>query len=167
MKKIFLLLLLNVLFLSAFSQFSPGNTEIITTLNISKQISDDEIALRPFSPWGWNYLYYREVTTEPTPDGNFSMKCTGWGAQPCLPNFYYAPIRGVAADVVEKTCSNLIEGSYECMANGEYKGSISTKLAMPDNQSIILFTIHWDNDPQKPYNGKAEIIISKIEKLGF
>jgi hypothetical protein len=164
MKKIFLLSLLSVLFLSAFSQLLPGTPEIITTISITKSIPDDEIDhLQCFS---WNILrmfFYRDVKLEPTGNGGYNVYCSGFGTRMCSSIFYEFLIRGVAPEIVGNICDRIIGESEECIANGEYKGTISRKIASQDNQSIFVFTIHWDNDPTKPYNGKAEIIISKFD----
>jgi hypothetical protein len=170
MKKIFLLSILSVSFLSAFCQNSIGDTEIINKINIIKSIDDSEIPDDPLlRPWP---MYYRTILLNPF--GGFA--CLGWGTNCCFPDFrdilgplYY---RGMPTDVIEKTCETIVEESDERIGKGEYTGSLTRKIAYPDpqsdgKQSFILLQMNWDNDPEKPYNGKAEIIISKTDNFGL
>ena len=170
MKKIFLLSLLGVFFLSAFCQLSDGTTEILTKISITKQIDDSELP-PDFMPYSWNLYSY--VIYDPFGGG---VNCFGWGGRLCIPRFdklynslYY---RGMPTDAIVKTGETLVEESDALVAKGEYKGSLTKKIAYPDpqfggKQSFILLQMNWDNDPKKPYNGKAEIIISKTDNFGL
>jgi len=175
MKKIFLLTLLSVFFLSAFSQITTGDAEILGKISITKYINDNEIEQQPEQ--GWWFLFYKTVTTEITSDG-VSIYCSGWGWKICSPKLkgWFSSIislfRGVSIDLVEQTCENIFTESENRIANGEFNGSITKKIAFSDPQSgtresYILFQMYWNHDPNKPYNGTAEIIISKTNHFGL
>jgi len=171
MKKIFLLSLLSVFFLSVFCQNTDGSTEIINKINITKYIDDSEIPVESMY-YIWPPFYYKYISYDPYG----GVRCTGYGPMRCifvlkdvLSAFNY---RNLPIDAMEKTCETFVEESNELITNGEYKGSLSKKIAFPDPQlggklSFILLQMSWDNDPQKPYNGKAEIIISKTNDFGI
>jgi len=177
MKKFFLLSLLSVLFLSAFSQIQDNNlsqenkptVEVLANISIYKDIDDSEIPDIQHGIW---ILFYKEVKTTYS-GGNLTLTCKGWGWKFCLPSLYsYIVNRGVDAEAVENTCNNLLNESYEKVSNGEYKGSLTKKVGSvtPETgrvDSYILYQLNWNNDPKKPYNGEAEIIISKITNFGF
>ena len=170
MKKIFLLSLLSVLFLSAFCQFSDGRTEIITKINITKYIDDSEISEDSqisFMPLRYNYVIQDPIGT---------ILCYGRGWRLCFPRLdnicSLLEYRGISTDVIEKTCENIVEESDALVVNGEYKGSLTKKIAFSNpqfggKQSFILLQMNWDNDAKKPYNGKAEIIISQTNDFGL
>jgi len=170
MKKIFLLSLLSVFFLSAFCQNSNGATEVLAKINITKFIDDSELP-SDFKPYRWNF--YRFIISDPMGPG---ISCTGYGRLLCLPmtdiKNSLSSHRGMPTDAIEKTCENMFEESDALVANGGYKGSLTKKIAFTDAQSIsrqsyILLQMNWDNDPKKPYNGKVEIIVSKTDNLGI
>ena len=73
--------------------------------------------------------------------------------------------------MLENSCEELIQESEDKIMNGEYSGVISQKIAFPDPNNgrpfFILIQIRWNNDPRHPYNGEAEITISKTSNLGF
>jgi len=57
-------------------------------------------------------------------------------------------------------------------AAGEYTGSTTKKIAFSDPEanngvSYLLFQMNWNYCPENPYNGTAEIIISKTNKFGL
>ena len=167
MKKIFLLTLLNVFFLSAFCQRVASNTEIITVITLEKYIPDDEIEKANF-PWQMlRAFFYRDVRTVPSPDGGVVVYCSGWGFKTCMPSFDLLLFRGVSSETIENTCSILIQESETCVVNGTFKGTLSKKITAPTLQNYWLFTINWNYDPKNHYNGKAEIIISKTDDFGL
>jgi len=188
MKKIFLLSLLSVFFLSAFCQIT-GTTEfkneIISKINIIRsadEANDDDY--RIFESYGgqgpdlapswprWWFLY-KVVRSYPTPDG-YIVECFGNGWRFCMRPFkdIFASFRGLPQEIpieaMEATYQNLIADSEEQAANGVYKGSITKKIASTNAQiGYLLFQMNWDYDPENPYNGKAEIIISKTNNFGI
>ena len=178
MKKIFLLSLLSVLFLSAFCQVSVGNAEVITKITIVKHIDDAEIVADGVPhgsdiEYGWWIFFYRTVTTQKLPDGTYILTCSGIGWRIC---FIRLRDRGESVDavteVMDTTCENLITESDAQIARGVFKGSVTRKIAYRDpaagnKESYLLFQMNWDNDPEKPYNGKAEITISKTDNFGL
>jgi len=166
MKKIFLLSLLSILLLSAFSQEKGSNTEILTKINIIKNVPDEEIHGMSNSPL-YFLFFYNEVKTEILPDGTYAIYCIGIGKLFCFLKRDILQVRGISSETVENTCTKLIEECDEKIANGEYRGSISKKISISGFQSIFLFQMNWNHDPQKPYNGEEEIIISKTENFGL
>jgi len=181
MKKIFLLSLLSAFFLSAFCQTTlslrsaetpvVNSTEILAKINIIKQINDDDI---PDIQKGiWIFLW-REVKIDRTPDGGYQITCSGWGFKTCIIRFKdIINRRDIPSEIMENAYENLIEESERQIARGTNQGSISKKIALvdPTNDRVIdsylIFQMNWSHDPKKPYNGKAEIIISKTNNLGF
>jgi len=179
LKKIFLLTLLSVFFLSAFSQ-TFGNTEVLATISINKSAEpgsgidistpDDDIQLA----WPSWWFLYRVVETQ-VGNGYVTVTCYGGGFKLCMikwKDIWKNLFRGyeiqVQAEVLDATCDELVTNSEELIANGVYNGSLSKKIAIPDDRTnYILFQMNWKNDPENPYNGQAEIIISKTDKLGF
>jgi len=168
MKKIFLLTLLSVFFLSAFSQSPIENVEILSKINITKHIDDNEIP--DGMPWSW--WKYNWIST----DIGGNINCCGFGPFVCIPLFKKIfsayNYRGLPPDLMINTGENIIKESEERLANGEYRGSSSSKIAFSDLQSesklsYILFQMNWNHDPLKPYNGYAEIIVSKTDNLGI
>ena len=184
MKKIFLLSLLSVLILSAFSQISSSNIEILAKINITRIAEDaidedgaddnfDDLYLAPWWPRWW--FLYKEVRTEVFPGGAI-VYCLGNGWHWCSIRLRdvinVSSVRGVDSETIDATYQDMIEKSEEQAAGGEYQGSITKKIAYPDpdrdgKESYLLFQMKWDYDPINPYNGKAEIIISKTDNLGF
>ena len=177
MKKIFLLSLLSVFFLSAFSQVIDGNAEIITKINIIR--SSDEVSITNDEPSGpetglWLF-FWRTVNTTHTPDGGVTVMCSGWGLRLCVPKMkstsLSGTIRGVSTDAVEKTCENIVTESDDRASQGEYKGSLTKKMAFNDplngKTSYFIYQMNWDYDPKNPRNGTAEIIITKVDNLGI
>ena len=172
MKKKILLSLLSVLLLSAFSQHSVGSTEILTKINIYKISGDDNENLVECSsiemfPW---WPLYKYVRTEPYGSSLYNVFCEGFGFRTCsVPYIDFLPsFRGIALEVVESTCNNLIEESNEWVANGVYQGSISKKIAVAGSRTeYFLFQMNWNNDPKNLRNGTAEFSISKTINLGF
>jgi len=175
MKKIFLLSLLSVFLLSAFSQTLQDNSEIITRISITKSadVEDEENFLQR----GIWIFFWKYVTTYPDPDGNgFWVHCYGWGLKICAPKpadiAPYFNLRGVAPEMITHSCESIIQESDKLISNGMYAGSLTKKIALLDFQagdrnSYLVFRIDWNHDPVRPYNGKAEITISKINNLGF
>ena len=177
MKKIFLLSLLSVFFLSAFSQVAIGDAEIITKININR--SSPELGQSSYEgnlggETGWWIFFWNTVISSSTPEGGVSLQCSGWGWKFCTPKFdrMNCPVQGVSSEAVEKTCENIVTESDELAAHGEYKGSITKKVAYNDPQAngrvaYLIYQMNWDYDPSNPRNGKAEIIISKTKNLGI
>jgi len=183
MKKIFLLSLLSVLFLSAFCQVSAGSTEVLTKINITRSIDIEEMNEIGFGneqiePIWW--FFYRNIVVEPSPDGGITIQCNGFGWKICmlpLKNIFRLIFkRGLVSEAMtetmESTCQNLVEDSDEQAANGVYRGTITKKIAFSDPEingrnSYLLFQMNWDYDPQSPSNGTAEIIISKTNNFGL
>lgn len=174
MKKNFLLSLLSILSLSAFSQISVENPEVLVRIDITMNddTNDDSIERIPNYPW-WLFRY-RNVLTEYYP-GGVNISCTGFGLFMCFPFFQDIAnfsIRGLAIETLEATYKDMIETSRALAANGEFYGSVTRKLAYQDQErgnllSYILFQINWDNEPYNPLNGKAKIIISKTTNFGM
>ncbi|MCL2245930.1 MAG: hypothetical protein FWC10_02315 [Lentimicrobiaceae bacterium] len=172
MKKIFLLSLLSVLFLSAFSQnFNSNNTtnvEILEKIHIITSMDDEEGVLA--MERGWWIFFYKNVKTTKLPNGTIQLNCSGWGWKVCLPYLYSSS--GNISSILDEILEELITESNEQIARGEFHGTISKKIAIPgtipgERELFLLFLMNWKNDPEKPYNGEAEIIISKTNKLGF
>jgi hypothetical protein len=171
MKKIFLLTLISVLFLSAFSQTSPKGAEILGKVNIVKYIDDNDVPDVQNGIWifFWKYVnYYYDW------DGNLTIDCSGWGGLMCWGKLWdIFRVRGLADETVDKTCETLMTESNEQIANGVYEGSTSKKIAYLDpnsngrDHSYLIFQMNWKHDPQRPYNGKAEITLYKTDKLAF
>jgi len=187
MKKIFLLSLLSVFFLSAFCQIintREPQTEIITKINIIRSADDarDNIFRTTegyedpgdnIISWPKWWFLYREVRTRPIIDG-CTIECIGFGWKWCMIRLrdIFNANRGlpqnVTPEVLETTCETLAAESEEQAANGVYRGSISKKLAISGTQTeYILFQMNWNYDPENPYNGQAEIIISKTNNFGI
>jgi hypothetical protein len=171
MKKIFLLSLLSVLLLSAFSQISTGSTEVITQVNIST--ADEDGGSETNAPLGWWLFFWRNVKTTPLPGGGIMVTCTGLGWRMCIASYHelgelfnYCSTRGIDSRLVEQTYSSLYDESGERVANGEFSGSISKKIAVGNN-TLMLFQMKWIADPKNSRNCNAEIIISKTNTLGF
>jgi len=189
MKKIFLLSLLSVLFLSAFSQILSSSPEVLAHISISRsadvtltstddfstEIGHDEFAQEGWWPRWW--FLYKYVYTEVYPWGVI-VRCEGKGWRICWarPNFvntiFNLYVRGIDSERMEATYQCMIEESEEQAASGEYQGSITKKLAFPDpdrggKESYLLYQMNWDYDSKNPRNGKAEITISKTNSLGF
>ena len=176
MKKIFLFTLLSVFLLSAYSQITDGNAEIITKINITKEIDDKEID--PDTQFGFWIFFYRTVVTKPT-EGGVTVTCSGWGWKMCIPRFkelvtsnHLFLLRGISVETVENSCENLVEECENRISRGEYQGSLTKKIALSDplsgnKTSFLILQMNWNNDPKKPYNGTAEIIISKINDFGI
>jgi len=172
MKKIILLSLLSVFFLSAFCQTTHGSTEIITKINITKSavedFGDSEI------DQGFWILFWRTVTSFVDDDGGVWIYCCGWGWKICQPakEHYSHNNRGLDAKMLETTCEDMIAESDERVINGEYNGSITKKIAYSDPSSnsrisYILFQMDWDYERGNPRNGRAEIIISRTSDFGL
>ncbi|MDR2972792.1 MAG: hypothetical protein LBU83_12850 [Bacteroidales bacterium] len=169
MKKILLLTLLSAFFLSSFCQNIIGNPEIIAKISIIRsadeddEVSSNEPNLLPFF-WG-------NVITIPYTDGLYIVLCSGFGPNFCLPpkKEINSLFRGMDQRIVENTFENIYLESEEHVSNGEYRGSISKKIAISDlsgnRVSYILFQMDWNYEPQNPRNGKAEIIISKVNNF--
>jgi len=191
-KKIFLLTLFSVFFLSAYSQFSTG-TEILARINIDRnaepnvtldndresldisvtgmEIGDEDDPLYVSGGSYWLPLY-KYVYVDKGHDW-VTLRCEGRGWQICkilwmdVINIYNT-IRGLSVEAAEATLSNIFTDSEEQVANGVYQGSVSKKLAiLGDKTNFILFQMNWNYDPTNAYNGQAEIIISKTDNLGF
>jgi hypothetical protein len=170
MKKLFLITLLSVFFLSAFSLTAP-KPEVVAKITFEKFIEDDEI-LDPQR--GFWIFFYKYVNYYYFPDGTFHVECTGWGRHMCWGYFWQIfdlNIKGISQEMFEKACEDLREQSDEQISRGVSQGTTSNKIASVDpitNTTIyFIFQMNWDNDPQKPYNGKAEIIVTKTDKLAF
>jgi hypothetical protein len=171
MKKFFLLTLISVLFLSAFSQSAFLTPEVIAKIDFTKYIDDDEI---PDTQFGWWIFCYREVHYVMLPDGTISVNCFGWGRLFCWAKFWdFMTYRGISAETIDQTCEELRTLSDEQIAQGVFQGSVTKKIACVDPlsngriDSYFIFQMNWDHDPQKPYNGRAEITILKTNNLGF
>jgi len=167
MKKNFLLTLLCVSFLTILCQTSFGKTEVISKISINKFISDEEIEKIVYKPFEKLYRY-RWIITDPHPWGGFSMDCLGFGPYVCLTLkdiFSLFNFRGVAPESIQNTCNNLLEESEARTFSGEYKGTQTKKIAIPGTSTFIICQMTWDYDPLKPYNGKAEIVISQTDEL--
>ena len=181
MKKIFLLTLLSVFLLSAFSQTLPGGPEIITKINITKtaEFDDEDDGEFRLPDHGWWIFFWRTVITIPTPDGGYIVQCYGRGWRICIIRpervmslMDWCMQRGIDRELVERSYESLYDESDERIANGEYRGSISKKIAFQGDQNgaretYLLFQMNWEHNPRNPRNGKAEIIISTTNKLGF
>ena len=176
MKKIFLLSLLSVLFLSAFPQISNTSPEVLAKINITRSVNElDEEPPVVLAPWwpSWWFLY-KEVSTEMIPGGAI-VRCTGYGWHWCrmrLKDIISADLSGVDVEAAEAVYEKMLEESENQAATGEYRGSITKKIAYPDpgrngQESYLLFQMKWDYDHKNPYNGNAEITITKTNKLGF
>jgi len=170
MKKIFLLTLLSVFLLSAFSQNSV-EPEIIDKITITKYIEPSEFEGGNIQ-YGFWFLFYKYVYSEPCGNG-VCVYCSGWGKKCCFPKLklYLKPVRGFETNEIANTCENLIEASEQKIVNGELSGTLSQKIAFNDPLSngkiaYLLIQIKWEHDPIHPYNGKAEIIISKTNNFG-
>jgi hypothetical protein len=168
MKKIFLLTLISVFFLSAFSQSAP-KTEIIAKFDLVKFVEDDDI---PDIQNGFWIFFYKTVQIIYHPNGSFTVYCSGWGKKMCWAKIAnYVQYRGIASETIEKTCEELKNESDEQIAKGVFSGTSTRKVAQLDLNgridSYLIFKIDWDHDPRKPYNGKAEITITKTDKLAF
>ena len=172
MKKTFLLTLIGVFFLSAFGQTVPASaTELIAKINVVKHVDDDEISKVAM---GWWLFAWREVKVEPVP-GGLTITCIGRGWNLCMLRFAdwkeVKKLSDAVIPVIHEAYVELITESDERMANGTRQGSHSKKVAFLDpqtnKQSYFILQMTWDNDPQKPYNGKAEISIYKTNNLGF
>jgi len=172
MKKIFLLTLLSVFFLSAFSQYTTA-PEVLNKITITKNIAPSEFGGGDIN-YGFWFLFYKIVYVEPCGEG-VCIYCSGWGGKFCLPKlkpFMNNNIRGIETSEVAQTCENLIEESDNRIVNGELSGTLSRKIAFNDplnngRTSYLLFQIKWEHDPRHPYNGTAEITISKTNNLGL
>jgi hypothetical protein len=173
MKKIFLLTLLSVFLLSAFSQNIASTTEIIYQVSLKKFIEDEEIQRLP--AWNWGFLrmfFYKYVYTEKLPDGAVLVYCEGDGFKWCVPHYrgMMPEVVGVRPEVIESTCDNIVEDYDQQVVKGVPEGSISQKIAYLDprgNPAYLIFQVNWKHDPQKPYNGTAEITITKTNSLGL
>ena len=74
----------------------------------------------------------------------------------------------ISLEAMETTYQNLVTTSEEQAANGVYRGSVTKKIAMSGvKNDYFLFQMNWDYDPENPYNGQAEIIISKTNNFGI
>jgi hypothetical protein len=174
MKKIFLLTLLSVFLLSAFSQVSVGYTEPIYKVSFNKSIEDEEIQRLPYY-WGFLRAFlYKYVNVVFLPNGDVQVTCSGWGLKMCAPIYrgMLPEVMGVEPQVIENTCEDMITDYDEQVVNGVPVGTTTKKIAFADPQSggrtaYLLFQLNWNHDPQKPYNGRAEITISKTNDLGF
>ena len=181
MKKIFLLSLLSVLCLSAFSQISGNSQEILAKIHIIRYADADDgnfDNLTHLGPIGWElkwWPFYTYIITDPYPWGDL-IRCVGFGVNPCyvklkdLLNIPY--LRGIDTEKIDVTCQNIIDTSYEQAEKGLYKGSITKKLAFLNPETggkefYLLFLMDWEYDPENLRNGKAEITISKTDKLGL
>jgi hypothetical protein len=174
MKKIFLLSLLSVLFLSAFSQIIE-TPKILSKINITRISGDDEEGISQNR--GWWIFFYKKVTTQYNPNGSITLICTGWGWKVCIANFNVMPNLmewaqrgGFDNQIIENTLPSVFEESDSRAENGEYSGNISKKLALrnANNESVyLLFSMNWEYDRKNPRDGKAEIIISTTNHLGF
>ena len=174
MKKIFLLSLLSVFLLSAFSQNS-GEPELLAKISISKYIAPSEFGGDDVSR-GLLGFFYRDVVTHMELNGDITLTCRGWGWNICVPTFSsYLNFRQIGengTEMVNNSCQEIVKESDKLILNGEYSGTISQKIAIPDpnNNGKILYILvqnKWDHDPKYPYNGKAEITISITNKLGL
>ena len=174
MKKLFLLTLLSVFFLSAFCQNSTNGTEILTKISVNKFIADEEMDDPQLGPsWWWFWKpFYQYVTTIQTPNG-VMVSCEGRGWKLCRSNkLLNSAIRGLDSELVESTYERINEEYEDRVIAGEHRGSITKKIAFSDplangRTSYLLFQISWNNDPEKHYNGKAEITVSKTNDLGI
>jgi len=184
MKKIFLLSLLSVFFLSAFCQIS-SDIEVLTKINITRSADvpaarlaseSHETVLDDFD-LGWPnwWFLYKTVKTEKLPNGTWLITCLGNGWKACMPSLriiFQMIFRGADQSLMESTCENLVMESEELAATGTYKGSITKKVAFPDSEansreSYLLFQMNWNYCPENPYNGTAEIIISRTNRFGL
>jgi hypothetical protein len=166
-KKIFLLSLLSVFLLPAFSQNSGDNIEILAQITINRSADADEIGweleqINRFPMW---IPLYRWVTTDPFPNG-YAVDCSGMGLNFCMPKLPPVFYRGVPNETVENAIEEMITDSGEQIKNGEYRGTISRKIVAADGQSFLLFQMNWESDPKNIRNGRTEIIISKINDFG-
>jgi len=180
MKKLFLLSLLSVLFLSAFSQITPSKPEILERIEIFGSADDDsgdaEVGIDQRGFW---ILFYKNVKTIYLPGWGVSVTCTGWGWKACIAAFpnlwglwHYIQQTGLDAGIVENMYNSLYEECASRAGEGDYQGSVTKKLAFLDarqgyKESYLLFTMNWDIEQNNPQNCKAEIIISTTNSLGF
>jgi len=182
LKKIFLFTLISVFFLSAFSQVS-NKTEILGIVNIDRSanpiggigheiggiIDEPDNGLFGFPSW---WLLYRVVRTELGP-GWMNVTCLGNGFRMCIPLLsevlsILKNIRGIEQEVVTSSFQKILEESEELASTGTYQGSLTKKIAIEgDKINFLLFQMNWNYDPKNPYNGQAEIIISKTDNFGF
>jgi hypothetical protein len=166
MKKLFLLSILCVLFSTSFSQIN-GNYEILTKISITKNADaydEDEGGERlPYYP----YFGYRQVMFVTYPSGYIAIECLGQGFLWCFGSLKTLSVRGLATEIIETTCSSLIEDSERVSLGGEFRGSLSRKIVIEGTPFYFLFQINWDYNPDNPRNGQAEITIYKIENLGM
>jgi len=176
MKKIFLLTLLSVFFLSAFCQTSSNGTEILTKISVNKFIADEEMDDPILGPswWWWFWKPFYQYVETKVIDGKVIVTCEGRGWKLCRARdiFNTTNIRGLAPELVENTYESINEEYEDRVIAGEHRGSITKKIAFPDplangRISYILFMMNWDNDPIRHYNGRAEITISKTNNLGI
>ena len=192
LKKIFLLTLFSVFFLSAFSQFS-NSTEILARIYIERsadpnvtivddrglldisvtgiEIDDyDDPLYEPGA--GWSSTRFRVVNVVEC-NGCYTLTCWGEGRKKCKLRWIdmvkiVVVVRGLSEEAAETALSDVFTDSDEQVANGVYQGSVSKKLAIPgDKTNFIFFQMNWNYDPTNAHNGQAEIIISKTDNLGF
>jgi hypothetical protein len=73
--------------------------------------------------------------------------------------------------MLESSCEDLVKESENNILNGVFSGVASQKIAFLDpntgKTSYVFIQIRWDHDPLHPYNGEAEITISKSTNLGL
>jgi len=179
MKKIFLLSLLSVFFLSAFSQVIDGDAELITKINITRcseelgELSPGEESLG--GELGIWFFFWKNVSTIYNPDGSVTVDCSGWGFKLCTPRMrggHSSTIRGVSVEVLDRTCEDVITESDNRISQGEYKGSFTKKIAYSDPMnggklSFLIYQMNWEYDPKNPRNGTAEIFVFKTNNLGI
>jgi hypothetical protein len=174
MKKILLLSLLSVLFLSAFSQIIE-NPVILSKIDITRVSGDDDEGISQNR--GWWIFFYKKVTTQYKPNGSIILTCTGWGLKLCIPTYHvmqnlweWAQRGGIDSQLIENTLQSILEESDSRAEKGEYNGNISRKLALRNaNNAVVylMFSMNWEYDEKSPRDGKAEIIISTTNNLGF
>ena len=177
MKKIFLLSLLSVFFLSAFSQIVSGDAEIISKINIIRSSDGSEITSElgnQSHELGFWIFFWNSVTTIYSDDGSVTVLCSGWGMRICAPRLkgHSSSSRGISSEAMEQTCEDIVADSDARASQGEYKGSLTRKTAFNDplangRIAYLIYQMNWDYDPRNPRNGKAEIIISKTYNLGI
>ena len=175
MKKIFLLSLISVLFLSAFSQIASNDSEILAQISITTSAdADDEADIELFPWWPRWWFLYKEVYTEVIP-GSASIRCEGYGWKMCilkLSAILKRDISGIEMETLESLYQKMIETRNEMAEMGENSGELTRKIAYSDPErngatSYILIQMNWINKPENPRSGKAEILISKTNRLGF
>ena len=173
MKKIFLLSLLSVLLLSAFSQKPGGSPEILAKINITAYMDDDE-GYQAMGRGIWLF-FYKKVTTTRLPNWGFMIECTGWGLKMCVPRFtdviFLEELENYS-ETIDKIFEELIIESSQQSSRGVNQGSISKKISLlgdrtSEKELYLFFQMNWSNELEKPYNSQAEIIISKTNNLGF